>query len=357
MLTDSVRRYPVSPVLSSAIGLFLIAFSTFFALLTLGGGIPLAARVLIGTPLAVMAALGAALLLARAERRVETEAGEAVFETRLLGWRRRRRTPLERFEHVRVDAVASSRSHRGGGGVRYAVSLEGSREDDSFPLLEDRDYLAARREGELLAAWLGLPLRDTTTPKTIETGHTDLNTTLADRLRADAAPRAWPGRGNRIRFTIHPGEVEFRLPPLTPRDRNFSLASVVLLMGASAGPAWFSLRRFNATLAACAAGGLGLFWLGGAALYLARRERLTASRRGVLLAVSFPLYTRVREIPANELEELRIVGDELRARSDREWLRFGATLTAGERRWLLKAIEFVVLNGPPIVSNSNLEDY
>ena len=321
--------------------------------------------VLVGILCLIFIAVGVVLTFARYA--LEIDGNSRTYRKRfsVLVWTREKGGSLDRFDKVSVSHRVRRRTDDEGGSrthTDYPIRLEGPAEtlDISSPdSLEN-----AQREAEQVAKALRLPLADRTGPVEIVREADRLDESLRQRRRRTgqgSGELPAPPQGMKTRFRIEGAEVVLEIPPA-----GFSLGALNYLVPALLFPAFvlFVFQGFirelvrepdslNIAFAAFFAlfgivlpiyVGVHLFLRAVAEHHAVRvsGDRLHVTTRGLVLS-------RVAEIPADELEELRITkpkhDDEpaakapIVARSDRTTIEFGRHLPPAEREWIKSVLE------------------
>lgn len=243
----------------------------------------------------------------------------------------------------------------------YAIRLEGS--GNVLEIASPDLMKNARRDAEQVAKALHLPLADRIESTETVRDADHLDESLRERRRRtgegpDELPA--PPEGIRTRVRIEGREVVLEIPPAgcTSEALGHLISWAILAPGlglvlfrpfrelaGGAGSAEPIVVLFFIFLSICA--GISLFLRSLRRSYTVRvsPERLHLTTRGVL-------FTSSSDIPADELEELRIAeprggkesADEalIVARSDRTTIQFGHNLPPEEKEWVKTALEHVL---------------
>jgi hypothetical protein len=278
------------------------------------------------------------------------------------------RGSLGKFDKVSVIHRVRRRTS-GEGGSRtytdYPIRLEGPAEtlDISSPnILEN-----AQRDAEQVAKALRLPLADRTGPVEIVREAERLDESLRQRRRRTGrgpGELPTPPEGMKTRFRIEGAEVLLEIPPA-----GFSLGALSSLVPAFLFPAFVLIAfqgfirelakepdTFNIAFAAIfALFGLVLPICVGVRRFLramAQHHTVRASADRLHVTTGGLVLSRVAEIPADELEELRIAKPKhddhpaetapIVARSDRTMIEFGRHLPTEEKNWIKTVLEHVL---------------
>jgi hypothetical protein len=310
----------------------------------------------------IFAAVGAGIMFGRAGLIIDTRARTATRWWGLLVPFKRTTVPLDD-----IDAVTISREVRRSKNSTYTVYPVRLRaKGTDLDVKEQRDYEAARREGERFAKFLGVKMIDSGSGDTVVREAGTLDESLRDRLAREGRPAERPTEPAACRVTTQVAgtEATFEIPP-----RGFGIGdgiavaalgiflTVALGFFASIGGGALNedtplpLIAFVAVFALFFLG-IPLIGLVGVISSTRARDRVTASPRELRLVRKMLLTTKTTTIPTDELEELRIGGATRRmstargeviiARSDRASIEIGAGLKPEELKWLHDVIKFLV---------------
>jgi len=243
----------------------------------------------------------------------------------------------------------------------YPVQLEGPAK--TLDLATPDGVENARRDAEQVAKALRLPLADRTGPDDIVREADRLDESLRQRRhRTGEGPGELPPppEGMKTQFRIDGKEVVLEIPPagFTSEALGYLISWAILAPGLaivlfrpfrelaggadSVEPILVLLLVF---LSICAGVGILLRSLRRSYTVRVSPERLHLTTRGVL-------FSKVSEIPADELEELHITKPEnsdktaektqIEARSDRTTVRFGLHLSPEEKEWVKTVLEHML---------------
>ena len=249
----------------------------------------------------------------------------------------------------------------------YPIHLVGPRGD--LQVWEGEELDTARNQAEQVAKALGFPLTDLTGPERIvrEAGHLDESLREQRRRKGELPPELPPvPQGMKTRVRVEGRELVFDLPPDGwPRHAVSGAVGALFIAAFGCGLllVGLSLLRGAPDLIVCAFGvlfccfaflGFVVSPLLGAGRWLLKSrytthtvrvspDRLHVTARGLL-------SSRAAEIPAAELEELRLdlsreepaCVAEFLARSDRTTIRFGGRLSAEEANWIKSVLEQIL---------------
>ncbi len=272
---------------------------------------------------------------------------------------------LDEFDQVAVDREVRTSSRRGRRQTCtvYPIRLVGPAKRLDIEACWDRT--AAREEAKEVAKALGLPLGDRTGSEEIVREAAHLDESLRQRRRRTGeGPAEIPEvpEGMKTQFRTESDQMVLEIPAagVTTGALRYLLRAVVL-------PAilfvliwyflYFMLRDFaNALTRYSLLGFFSLFLLSGIGLGLGAFLRAVSARCTVHvsphrlhLTTRGLLFRQVSEIPADELEELQIMGLEggdcppgetqIVARSGRTSAKFGAHLSMEEKQWIKTVLE------------------
>ncbi len=327
-------------------------------------GLPVRAVLVVLATLPLLTAALGFLLTFGGQRITIDGASEQVRITygRWWPWERETR-PLGDFNSVGICREVAAAPHHGGSGgtASHPIRLQG--DGDEVELAGFSKYDQARRKAEQIAGFVGLALCDSTLGETVVREAGTLDESLRERAIRLGEAVEWPRppRSNRIELRHSGDETIMDLPRISLRQRKGDLIGTVVLLiiwSAMAVPGLLLFRSFlgethsNLWLHFAQAGLVSLPVLPvvyvalGVLVLLTVRERIVVSPRLLRREWRFPVGCWTRRVPAGEIEELLIDGDDVVVRTDRTRCRFGVSLTAGERRWLRDAVRYVLVGKP-----------
>lgn len=292
----------------------------------------------------------------------------------ILGLRRAKTRDLDNFNAVSVVQEVhrtSKNSH-----TTYPVRLRG--EGATLKVAEPGDCNSARKLAEVIARFVELKLVDKTAGVEIVREPGSIDESLRERNRRQGRKVEVPPRPTTLRSDVRLGarSLTARIPPtgFTRRHRAF-VGGAMLVFGILGGILALAISQEEGGVNWLAVGGVGAFLALIAAVPVVHAARM-ASRHATVEATSDRLrvqekgflLNRTTDIPARELEELRIVdaamaaggdsgtmrdrrgrvtarilgGSVVMARSDATVVTFGHGLGEEELRWLAAEIERIL---------------
>lgn len=303
----------------------------------------------------VFCGIGALLLLLRCVFEIDRDGGTVTRTWRMVVPFHTATRRLEDFDRV---ALISEEVESGGHTtVTYQVRLEGSGE--AFALSQDSRYAPERLVAERVARFLQFDLHDYAHGEVVVRGAGELDQSLGERIRRAGLPVRVPilPEDSTLAFFVRDETLHVSLPrrKLGRHGRWAMIVFFALWVIPGSALVWISAARSGWE-------GLGLvlpglLWgvlvfvpllcmLWGLYKNISMRRTLVVSPEGLeLRRTYFPMGTRTRRIPADELEELERNEECLTARSDTESIDFGFDLSEGEREWLEAAVRAILAAG------------
>jgi hypothetical protein len=251
----------------------------------------------------------------------------------------------------------------------YPVRIEGA--EGVIDVEEPRDYSKARRRAEEMAKFLGFGVEDSSSGSKMVREAGTLDMSLRDRLRASGErPTRPPDQppGSTVAVESAGSQATFDLP--APGLGAAGKVAVVVGIGFACVPFVFfggAFREFGDAWPFLVVFGIfGLVWLAGTLGFVVKivvrataRGRLVVDPREVTLETRSFLGTKTVTLPADELEELDLVGEadarvpksmrglvgsggHIVARSDRAEVEFGHGLPRTELEWMRDTVRFIV---------------
>jgi len=361
-----------------AIGIFLLV-ETFGLTASKGDGTPWYFGIPLGS---ICAFVGALAILGRSGIIIDRRNGVLTQWRRLLGpLSRTSRTEreLSEFDRVTVTRKVTRQQSKGSSQtfIVFPVKLEGTGDpiDINVHNVRQGDELAARKEAEELAAFLNIPLSDTTSGEAVVRAPDELDESLRDRIQKEVTPLDMPEpppnmqaeclvKGDMLRIDIpNPGSMASWMA--------FWIGGLVVTTGFAAFVYLKFLRRvleddgIPTAFKVVWVGFIGLLFIGvpvGITLYKVlagpTTEHVIVSPRSLEVTLTHRLSSKTIEIPAAELEELNLAGvtegqeqssqgrsDQRRgicANSDKVTIVFGARLPSEELRWIHASLKQVL---------------
>jgi len=311
----------------------------------------------------VFSAAGAALLLHRTGVTID------LLSQRVTYWRTlvvRYRSSFRQL--AEGQAVALSREIRGAERTYtvYPVRLSGP--EEPIDIDETREYSKARKRAEEIARFLNVAMEDTSTGEKVIREPGMLDESLRDRLRRTGRkldmPKAPPGTKSQVTVSGDEAVLDIPATGFGAMEYVFCGFGVATVVGLAIGAAtsWDDIApggRPGQGVPIAFIAGIAIFGLTFAgAMVLAAvksattRQVVTVSPRSLRLERRWRLGSKIREIPAEELEELQLgraedkdtpwSGKVIVARSDRATLEIGRGLVRAELEWVKDVIEFIV---------------
>ena len=312
----------------------------------------------------VFASVGAAFTLGRSGVVLDRRLGKVIKWWGLLVPMKRKEHPLENFEWVGLRREVR-RTSKGRSYTVFPVRLEGK--GNTLDLAELHDYTEARKRAEEVAKFLDCDLREKRDGRTVVREAGKLDESLRERMQRIGEQVTMPQQpaDGKTKFEIADDEATFDTPArgfhfmhFVPMAGGVIMLALIsynflrpLLRDAQKSPALYVFLGF-----------VGLFCLVVVGVSIVpslmsatRRERVTASPRGLRVRRRSCFGGRTREIPAGELEELKLTAASRRdpfslrrrsrvisARSDRRVLEFGLGLSDDELVWLRDVVKMIV---------------
>ena len=324
-------------------------------------GLPVIGGVLFGL---VFAAVGALFVFGRGGLEIDARSGTYRKWYSLLMLTKETTGTLDAFDKVVIDQEV--RHSKNSTYTVYPIRLVGqdAKVDIDQPLDED----IARTQGEKIAKALKLPLADRTGPEEVVRDADHLDESLREhRRRTGEPPSELPSPPSQIKTTIRAEgkEMVLEIPPsgLTPGTLVYLLPPAIFVTFVSLfflGPFLHDFEKMPKPFFFVFAGFVGVFFVllpicMGAGMFLrATRTRHTVRVSPRRLRVTTHGVVRMRhtDIPADELEELRITStqgrniatskEEIVARSDRATVKFGGHLSPQEKQWIKAVLGYVL---------------
>ena len=359
---DELKRF-VTGRWFIAVGWFLAAIAmalclgALYVAMAASEDMPLIVRLglmlVVGVLLAV-AAFGVLISLGGERIEIDRQADEVRIARGLWMTWQRETQPLNGFHSVRCYRRISRMAGEHDAGRDYPVLLCGAGRE--LELAAPSRYTMARATAESLAKWLDLDYEDATERETVLRHPEDLDRSLVERLHAEGQQPQfrWP-KSTRFQRSQWGDAVIIHLPRLTRwqlLEGVLSLLFLIVIYGGSAFGVVYGLTR-------AVNGGslLSLWWLLGIAalpviwilsfgvVFLAAREEVWISPRGVKRVWRLPLGSWTSRLGASEIEEIVDDGDRVILRSDRRRLKLGIMLPKAERKLLRQAVTYYLAGG------------
>lgn len=324
----------------------------------------------------IFAAVGAALIFARGGVTINTGDKTVVTWWGVLGYRKRTQHDLDTIDHVTISREV--RRSKNSTYTVYPVRL--SRSEKPINLEEPRDYKEARATAEQVAKFIEKDIVDTTSGKRIVRDFGSLDESLRDRARRtrESIELPEPPPAMKTRCSIEGRQVTLELPA-----GKFNAVTAIMLVFGCAVPAvvffgfFFPMMKKDnlpKEMQYIVLGFVGVFFVLLPLVFVVvkavsgakRSVRIIASRDCLQVENRGLLFTKIKRIPSEELEELvlpkasaetdpqkaieqsglppaarALLGALVRsktrgiqARSDKETIGFGAGLPEDELRWI-----------------------
>jgi len=324
----------------------------------------------------IFAAVGAAIIFGRAGVTLHTGDRTIVTWWGLLGYKKRTQHDLDAIDHVTISREV--RRSKNSTYTVYPVRLAGGKKP--INLEEPRDYKAARATAEQVAKFIEKEIVDTASGERVVRDFRSLDESLRERVRrtGEAIEMPEPPAAIKTRCSIEGRQVTLELPA-----KGFTAVTGIMMIFGCVIPAvvffgfFFPMMKKDnlpKEMQYIVLGFVGVFFVLLPLAFLivkalsraktsvriiASRDRLQVENRGLL-------FTKIKRIPSEDLEELILPGPTaqtdprkaieqsglppvarsvlgalvrskthgIQAHSDKETLEFGAGLPEDELRWI-----------------------
>ncbi len=277
------------------------------------------------------------------------------------------------FDEMRAVSISREKRRSGDSSVTvFPVRIEGKR--GAIDTHQLGEYADARRRAEEVAKFLHFGIEDTTTGKRIIREAETLDMSLRDKAQASGEPTARPGEqpaGSRVAVTSDGSEATFDMPASGLGIVAFLGMGVGLLLLCAPFVILFAIKSPTEVLKEVGKvwpvlALFGLIWVCGMLGFIVMiikgstaRVRVIIDPRELKVETRSFMGTKTETIPADELEELDLVGrrasgppelwrlfvgsnERLVALADRAQIEFGRGLSRAELKWLGDTIRFIV---------------